>query len=109
MLKKIPLIIIKIYQKFFTILSFGSCRYYPTCSEYAKLQFEKNSFIRATFFSIKRILSCHQLSNGGFDYPLITKSAFKKSQTKLIYSEKVNIKYFYIPLGNNYILIKKFI
>jgi putative membrane protein insertion efficiency factor len=90
-------------------LSLGSCRYYPTCSEYAKLQFEKNSFIVAMFYSTKRILSCHQLSKGGFDYPLITKSAFINSQTKLTYSEKLDIKYFYIPKGNNYILIKKFI
>jgi putative membrane protein insertion efficiency factor len=107
MLKKISLIIIKFYQKYLTILAFGSCRYYPTCSEYAKMNFEKNSFIIASFFSIKRILSCHQLSRGGFDYPTVTKTAFKKSQKCFVYSKKLNIKYFYIPYKNRYILIKK--
>jgi putative membrane protein insertion efficiency factor len=108
MLKSIPLIFIKFYQKFLTVLSFGSCRYYPTCSEYAKWQFEKNSFFMATLFSIKRISSCHQLSKGGFDYPIISKKVFLKSQTKIIYSEKIDIKYYYIPHKNRYIMIQNF-
>ncbi|MFA7500284.1 MAG: membrane protein insertion efficiency factor YidD, partial [Sulfurimonas sp.] len=36
MFKKFLLKLLWLYQKFFTLLGYGSCRYYPTCSEYAK-------------------------------------------------------------------------
>ncbi len=48
----------------------GSCRYYPTCSEYAKWQFEFNPPHRAMLASGLRILRCNQLFEGGIDYPL---------------------------------------
>jgi len=64
---------LKIYQKFFTLLGYGSCRYYPTCSQYTKQQFIHNSLFSAFFHSIKRILTCNQLFLGGIDYPIIKK------------------------------------
>jgi putative membrane protein insertion efficiency factor len=49
----------------------GSCRYYPTCSEYAKWQFQFNAPHRALSASTLRILSCNQLFPGGIDYPVV--------------------------------------
>lgn len=49
----------------------GSCRYYPTCSEYAKWHFELNSPHKALVQSTLRILRCNQLFAGGIDYPII--------------------------------------
>ena len=51
----------------------ANCRYYPTCSEYAKWQFEFNAPHRALTASTLRILRCNQLFAGGIDYPLTTK------------------------------------
>ena len=73
-MKKIILLFLDIYQKFFTLIGFGSCRYYPTCSEYAKWQFQENSLHKAFFFTTKRILSCNQLFDGGIDYPIVKKN-----------------------------------
>ncbi len=73
-MKKLTLKFLHIYQKFFTLLGYGSCRYYPTCSEYAKWQFEENTFFKALYYSTKRILSCNQLFVGGIDYPIVKKS-----------------------------------
>ena len=64
-------------------MSFGSCRYYPTCSNYAKIQFEHNRFLPALYFSILRILKCNPLFDGGFDYPKI----------KCISDKKINLKF----------------
>jgi len=68
-IKKIALSLLGIYQKFFTLLGYGSCRYYPSCSEYAKWQFEVNPFFIALFHSFFRVLRCNQLFRGGIEYP----------------------------------------
>jgi putative membrane protein insertion efficiency factor len=49
----------------------ASCRYYPTCSEYAKWQFQFNAPHRALVASSLRILSCNPLFPGGIDYPVV--------------------------------------
>ncbi|ADV45429.1 membrane protein insertion efficiency factor YidD [Nitratifractor salsuginis] len=49
----------------------ASCRYYPTCSEYARWQFEFNRPDRALLASTLRIMRCNQLFPGGIDYPKV--------------------------------------
>lgn len=49
----------------------ASCRYYPSCSEYASWQFEFNAPHKALAASSLRILRCNQLFKGGIDYPLV--------------------------------------
>ena len=68
--KNIYLKPIRAYQYISKMLP-GSCRYYPTCSEYAAWQFEFNHPARAFIASSMRILSCNQLFKGGIDYPLV--------------------------------------
>jgi putative membrane protein insertion efficiency factor len=102
-MRDLILFLIKFYQKNLTIFSFGSCRYYPTCSSYAKIQFEHNSFIKALYFSVLRILKCNPLLDGGFDYP--------KTKCILIHKKlefkKIKVKYWKIPVENKYCLILK--
>jgi len=94
--------LIRFYQKYLTIISFGSCRYYPTCSQYALWQLDNNTFFKAIYFTITRILKCNQLFAGGFDYPVI-----KLNKLQNINFEKIEIKYWYIPLENNkYFVVK---
>lgn len=64
--------VIKFYQYFLSPIkkNFGyGCRYYPCCSEYALLCLKKYSLKKATFFSIRRLISCGPWSRGGVDYP----------------------------------------
>jgi putative membrane protein insertion efficiency factor len=84
LIKKSILKFISIYQKFFTLLGYGSCRYYPTCSQYTKQQFTYNSLIPAFFKSSKRILTCNQLFIGGIDYLLIHEKNFTNLNTKYL-------------------------
>lgn len=109
-MKQVALWFLDIYQKFFTILGYGSCRYYPTCSEYAKWQFEKNNLIYALFFTIVRILKCNQLFSGGFDYPILHKST--KCKKNLICNHdfnKIIVKFWLIKKEENrFFLIKSF-
>jgi len=95
---------LKFYQKYLTLLGFGSCRYYPTCSEYAKWQIQTNpSIIKALFSSLLRILRCNQLFDGGIDYPKISSKNFTVIQN---YGRIPTIKFWYIPESNGYKVIK---
>jgi putative membrane protein insertion efficiency factor len=62
----IVLFVIRTMKAIFLMPS-GSCKYYPTCSNYAKEAFEKYNIIKAIIKIIIRILKCNPLSKGGFD------------------------------------------
>jgi len=44
-----------------------TCRFYPTCSSYAKEAYKKRNFFMASALSLWRILRCNPLSKGGYD------------------------------------------
>ncbi len=108
-MKRVTLFFIWIYQKFFTLLSFGSCRYYPTCSEYAKWQILHNGLFKAFFYSFLRVLRCNQLFRGGIDYPVITKDIGKnfKSITNTPKTSPVNVKFWFVPKNKKSFYILK--
>lgn len=66
MIKKIFIKIINIYQ-FFSKMTPRVCRFYPTCSEYAKQAITKYGILKGGYLSIKRILKCHPFHPGGYD------------------------------------------
>lgn len=93
----------------------GSCRYYPTCSEYAKWSFETTSPHIAAFNATLRILRCNQLFPGGIDYPVIAYKPPSPMQLKPninFFSGKMNIKYWFVPKtdpkSNHYYVIKDY-
>ena len=91
----------------------ASCRYYPTCSEYAKWQFECNVPHKAVVASTLRILRCNQLFAGGIDYPLIRFRAPKLTLSPDINTScgKIKIIYWLVPKTTNppyYYVIKDF-
>ena len=102
--RKIFLKLLWFYQKFLTYFSFGSCRYYPTCSEYAKIHFENSKISTAFYHTFIRILTCNQLFDGGIDYPVIKKVDFCHKKLEL-----QKIKYWLVPnKKNHYYIIKNF-
>ena len=101
-MKSLALFLIKLYQRFFTLIGYGSCRYYPTCSQYAKEQLLHNGFLKALFYSVIRILKCNQLFDGGFEYHI---NKLKKNQN--INYNKIKIVCWYVPLKNGKYLVVK--
>ena len=69
--------LIKFYQKY---LSYGTCMYFPTCSQYTIEAILKHGFIVGWFFGVKRILRCTPWCKGGFD-----KVPDKKNVVKWVY------------------------
>jgi len=104
-MRRVILKILKIYQ-YISVLSPASCRYYPTCSEYAKWQFKFNRFDKALFNSIARILRCNQLFKGGIDYPIVIFNP--PPPLKLLNREKrIEIKYWLVHKRDNYYFVVK--
>lgn len=68
MLRQIPIIFIKLYQKLISPLLGQRCKYYPSCSNYAIMAFKKHGFFKGFILSVWRILRCNPLSRGGVDY-----------------------------------------
>ena len=67
MVKRFLLLLVWGYQHFISPLKPPTCRYFPTCSEYAKLAIEKYGARRGGWLAVKRILRCHPFHEGGYD------------------------------------------
>lgn len=63
----IIILLIRIYQKIFSSLFAGSCRHYPSCSEYGIEAYNKHGFFTGTYLTVKRLLKCNPFFEGGFD------------------------------------------
>ncbi|MCD6560141.1 MAG: membrane protein insertion efficiency factor YidD [Deltaproteobacteria bacterium] len=69
-LRYIPVAIIIIYQWFISPIWPPSCRFYPTCSTYARHAIIKYGIIKGCILSVARISKCHPFHPGGYD-PLL--------------------------------------
>lgn len=66
-MKKIILRMIRFYQRYISPMSPPSCRFYPTCSQYAIEAVEEHGAFKGSYLAVRRILKCHPLHKGGFD------------------------------------------
>lgn len=66
-MKYIFMYLIRFYRKFISPALPPSCRFYPTCSQYAYQAIERFGAIKGTWLAIKRILKCHPYHPGGYD------------------------------------------
>ncbi len=60
-------LLIKAYKYLISPILPSSCRFYPSCSEYALEAFNKYGFFKGLWLTIKRIGRCHPLCEGGYD------------------------------------------
>ena len=66
-MRRIFVFLIRIYQRIISPLFPPSCRFYPSCSEYAVQAFTKYGVFKGGAKSIWRILRCNPFNKGGFD------------------------------------------
>ncbi|MGH8692853.1 MAG: membrane protein insertion efficiency factor YidD [Burkholderiales bacterium] len=59
--------LIKLYQYLLSPWVGSQCRFYPTCSEYAKAAIETHGILRGSWFACRRLLRCHPWHPGGAD------------------------------------------
>ena len=82
-LKEIFLFPVKIYRKYFSSLKQNpTCRFDPTCSEYALIAVREWGIIVGFVLAVIRIVRCNPFSRGGYD-PVPTKKEFSEKVKNL--------------------------
>ena len=50
------------------LLPAGSCKFHPSCSQYAIDALKKYGLFKGSCLATRRVLRCHPWSHGGVDY-----------------------------------------
>ncbi|MEE8364603.1 MAG: membrane protein insertion efficiency factor YidD [Gammaproteobacteria bacterium] len=66
-MQKLLTLPIRAYQYLLSPYFGHSCRYTPTCSQYAIEAIDRCGAIRGLYLAIKRLSSCHPWHVGGYD------------------------------------------
>lgn len=66
-MRKILILPIRAYQYLISPVLPSSCRYTPTCSEFAVEALQRHGALSGGWMAIKRIGRCHPWHKGGYD------------------------------------------
>jgi len=61
------LALLRLYQYVARPLLGANCRFYPSCSDYAKEAIERHGAWRGVLLAARRLAKCHPYHPGGFD------------------------------------------
>jgi putative membrane protein insertion efficiency factor len=61
------ILLIRLYQKYLSPLKGATCRFHPSCSQYAIEAMRMHGAFRGFYLMIWRILRCQPFTRGGFD------------------------------------------
>ena len=64
---KLVISLIRAYQLIISPLLGPSCRYYPSCSQYALEAVIKHGVFKGSYLAVYRVLRCHPGCKGGYD------------------------------------------
>ncbi len=71
---------VRAYQLFVSPLLLPSCRYLPSCSEYAAEAIERHGALRGSILALRRVARCHPWGGCGYD-PVPGPGAFGRLRT----------------------------
>lgn len=66
-MKSFAVFLILLYQRLLSPMLGGVCRFYPSCSQYAKEAVLKYGVLRGIGLAAGRIIRCNPWNLGGFD------------------------------------------
>ena len=58
---------IRCYQRYVSPLTPPSCRFTPTCSQYAVEALSKHGPFKGLYLTLRRLLRCHPWGGSGYD------------------------------------------
>ncbi len=67
MVRRALVVLVRAYQLLISPLFPPSCRFSPSCSEYARQALSKHGIIKGLWLSARRVLRCHPWHPGGPD------------------------------------------
>ncbi len=66
-MKKLFLLLIRLYQNTISRALPPSCRFTPSCSHYGYEAIERYGVFKGGYLAVRRILRCHPFHPGGYD------------------------------------------
>jgi len=57
-----------------------SCRFVPTCSEFAMEAVERHGALRGSWMALGRLLRCHPLARGGYDPVVVGREVVRREE-----------------------------
>lgn len=66
-MKTLALVALKLYKGFISPALPASCRYVPTCSEYAAEAIAQKGLLRGSVLAAWRLVRCNPFVHGGYD------------------------------------------
>ena len=71
MIRRLPrllvVLLLRAYRAVVSPLYGPTCRFYPSCSEYALIAVERHGVVRGGWLAVRRLLRCHPWNPGGVD------------------------------------------
>lgn len=67
-MKKFLIALVKFYRRYISPLTPPTCRFIPTCSQYALEALEKYGARKGTWLAIKRFAKCHPFHRGEHEF-----------------------------------------
>ena len=59
--------LLRAYKVLFSVQFAGSCRYWPSCSEYASEAVRRFGVVAGSWLAMRRLSRCHPLGASGYD------------------------------------------
>ena len=66
-MKRLLMALVRFYRRFISPYTRPSCRFIPTCSQYALEALRKHGPLRGLYLAVRRILRCHPWGGSGYD------------------------------------------
>ena len=66
-MKTLSLLMLRGYQCAIRPLLGANCRFYPSCSDYAREAIDRHGVLKGVWLTLRRIGRCHPYHPGGFD------------------------------------------
>ena len=64
---RLLLLVLRAYQRFISPMTPPTCRFYPSCSQYAVIAVQRHGALRGTWLAARRLLRCNPWNAGGVD------------------------------------------
>ncbi len=66
-MRHVLIALVRVYQLVLSPLLPGSCRFYPSCSNYSIEAIRRHGAWKGLWLTVKRLGRCHPFHAGGFD------------------------------------------